>query len=512
MIAEAIDLLEESAAPVGSALSDRPGPIRETAQAPSIAILGIPFDNVTKAQTVATIEEMVASRLPHYLATANVDFLLQARRDLELRRILLEAHLVLCDGTPLVWSSRLLGNPLPERVAGSDLVPLLIRIAEKKQYRVFFLGGSPEVALAAVTNLNAQHPKLIIAGHFSPPFSPLHEMDHDQIKQRIRAAKPDLLFVSFGCPKQEKWISMHYRSLGVPVSVGVGATIDFLAGKVKRAPKWMQRTGCEWVFRAAQEPRRLLGRYLKGLWWFSGAIARQWWRMQLMDGKKKTMPPTTPGQGQLTWKTVRLPARLDIETVRRDTLLCEQALATSRQCFLDLSRVEFMDSTGIGLLIRLQKKARVTGQQLILVSPSKAVLSSLNMMRLREFFTIARDFSEAQRILKNTAETNPVLLQKNYFPSKAALFWRGEVTAANADQVWEMTQAHIASRAKTKDPLQIDLSSLDFIDSTGAELMLRARKNAIQHGLKLHFVGTRTNVKSVLRLSKLESLVLGTEQ
>src|SRR5437868_3812546 len=108
-----------------------------------IAILGVPFDNVTTAQTVAMVERMVASRQPHYIVTANVDFLVQAREDVELRRILLDAHLVLCDGTPLVWASRLLGNPLPERVAGSDLVPLLIETAAGKKFRLFFLGAAP---------------------------------------------------------------------------------------------------------------------------------------------------------------------------------------------------------------------------------------------------------------------------------------------------------------------------------------------------------------------------------
>src|SRR5204863_7323265 len=111
-------------------------------------------------------------------------------------------------------------------------------------------------------------------------FAKLLEMDHEEIKRRIQSAQPDLLFVSFGCPKQEKWISMHYRALGVPVAAGVGATIDFLAGHVKRAPDWMQRIGTEWLFRLAQEPRRLFRRYLKDLWGFGWAFLAQWWQLQ----------------------------------------------------------------------------------------------------------------------------------------------------------------------------------------------------------------------------------------
>src|SRR5215470_668467 len=120
---------------------------------PPIAILGVPFDNVTTAETIEAIGRMVVSRQPHYLVTANVDFLVQAQEDVELRRILFDAHLVLCDGTPLLWASRLLGNPLLERVAGADLVPLLLRAAADKGYRVFLLGATPESAAHAVDNL-----------------------------------------------------------------------------------------------------------------------------------------------------------------------------------------------------------------------------------------------------------------------------------------------------------------------------------------------------------------------
>src|SRR5262249_32142031 len=185
-------------------------------------------------------------------------------------------QLVLCDGTPLVWASRLLGQPLPERVAGADLVPELIRLSARRKHRLFFLGATEDSAVQAVANVHARYPHLEIA-HYSPPFRPLHEMDHAEILKRIRAAEPDVLLVAFGCPKAEKWIAMHYRDLGVPVAIGVGATIDFLAGRVKRAPVWMQRSGLEWVFRLIQEPRRLCGRYAKDLWVFGRRILSQWW-------------------------------------------------------------------------------------------------------------------------------------------------------------------------------------------------------------------------------------------
>src|SRR5258706_1542894 len=163
-----------------------------------IAMLGIAFDNTTLAETLQRIQAMVASRQPHYVVTPNVDFLVQARRDVELRRILLDADLVVCDGTPLVWASRLLGNPLPERVAGADLVPQLLRVAAGKKFRLFFLGATPEANAEAADKVHAQYPGVIMAGHYSPPFRSLLGMDHGEIVRRIRAARPDLLFVAFG--------------------------------------------------------------------------------------------------------------------------------------------------------------------------------------------------------------------------------------------------------------------------------------------------------------------------
>src|SRR3954467_8625386 len=265
-------------------------------EASPIAILGVPFDNISGTETIRMIEQMVLSRRPHYLATANVDFLVQAAHDVELRRILFDAHLVLCDGTPLVWASRLLGNPLPERVAGSDVVPLLLELAAEKGFRPFFLGASQESLEKAVAKVRQKYPKLKLAGYYSPPYNTLLEMDHEEIRTRILRAQPDLLFVGFGCPKQEKWINMHYRSLGVPVSVGIGGTIDFLAGKLARAPLWMQKSGTEWIFRLAQEPKRLLRRYCKDLWHFSGAILAQFWHLRFRKARRSFSPESPQPQ------------------------------------------------------------------------------------------------------------------------------------------------------------------------------------------------------------------------
>src|ERR1044071_1296571 len=157
------DGLDTSSAPAGyeeaylaKTASVSPG----STSRPPLAMLGVPIDNLTTDEAIQKIIEMVDSRRPHYVVTANVDFLVQAQTDIELRRILFDAHLVLCDGTPLLWASKLLGNPLPERVAGADLVPLLIRIAARRSYRLFLLGATPDSAEQAVINLQRKYPDL----------------------------------------------------------------------------------------------------------------------------------------------------------------------------------------------------------------------------------------------------------------------------------------------------------------------------------------------------------------
>jgi N-acetylglucosaminyldiphosphoundecaprenol N-acetyl-beta-D-mannosaminyltransferase len=477
---------------------------------PPIAILGVPFDNVTAAETIETIERMVASRQPHYFVTANVDFLVQAQEDIELRRILFDAHLVLCDGTPLFWASRLLGNPLPERVAGADLVPLLLRAAAEKGYRVFLLGATPESATQAVQNLKKLHPNLIIADHYSPPFNKLLEMDHEEIKQRIVAAKPDLLFVSLGCPKQEKWISMHYRSLGVPVCAGVGATIDFLAGTVKRAPVWIQRIGAEWAYRLAQEPRRLFKRYFKDFWVFGLKILSQLWHLQVRSRTEPKIKRCAPVRAEENWQWIKLPDRLDLAAVREDALLMDQVLADGRHCILEMDNVKFIDSTGVGLLIRVQKKIRATGRQLVLLNPSVAVRHALDLMRLQHFFDCAPDFASARQLIESRSREQTGAVRLRSPAAINPLLWQGEIMAANAEEVWSTTESHINS--KRGRALTIDLSNVRFIDSTGLGIMVRAKKLAQREQVKLEFVHPQPSVQNVVHIAKLEQFLFGSPQ
>ena len=452
------------------------------------------------------VEEMVQSRQPHYLATANVDFTVQALEDEELRRILFDAHLVLCDGTPLLWASRLLGNRLPERVAGSDLVPILIDLAAQKDYRIYFLGGRPDIIERAIENVTSQHPNLNVVGWDSPAFAPLHEMDHAAIRARIQAARPDMLFVSFGCPKQEKWIAMNYRALDVPVCVGVGATIDFLAGEMSRAPSWMRRCGLEWSFRLLQEPRRLFRRYVKDFWVFGRGLLRQWLLLRPGGLAMAVRPPLAQWDEA---SMLALPDRLDAAFVTGAAALWESLADVGATLLADASRVGFIDSTGVGALIRLRKRLRANGAELILVGSSPPLLQGLDLMKLTALFLAAPDLTQARAKAAQLGLERKTPVQSRSQDLKTHLDWCGDVTAATVEDVWSRTSFLIDAHSHKQEEMAIDLEKVRFVDSTGLGFMVRVRRMARQHGLLVRFVNPSETVQRVVRMAKLEDFLLG---
>ena len=193
-----------------------------------LVIYGVPFHNVTFEEAIDWIVERVRSGRPANIVTANLDFVTQAWNDPELQRILIEADLVLADGFPMVKLSPFFGPELKGRVTGSDLTPLLAERAAKEGLSIYGLGSAAGVAEKALDLLKERHPDLTVAGTFSPTYADLLEMDHREILQRLEKAKPDMLFVAFGAPKQDKFISMHVRGWNVPVAMGVGASLDFI--------------------------------------------------------------------------------------------------------------------------------------------------------------------------------------------------------------------------------------------------------------------------------------------
>lgn len=478
---------------------------------PSIAILGVPFANLTKADAVSEIVRMIGSGKPHYLATANVDFLVKATHDVELRRILNDADMVVCDGTPLLWVSRLLGNPLPERIAGADLVPTLIQVAEQKGYRVFFLGGSPEVSAKATANLKVQFPRLEIAGSYSPPSSPLLEMQHGEMIARIRAAKPDILFVSFGCPKQEKWISMNYRKMGVPVSVGVGATIDFLAGKFSRAPIWMQRCGLEWIYRLVQEPRRLFYRYTTDLIQFSAGIVSQWCRLPGNDKRQSALGKARSVRILSNAEILKAPSRLDAAFVSQRSRSWESAQMCLgvKHLICDLSSVEFIDSTGVSELIRFNKAAKKTTHSFILLAPSKTVRAALNLMKLTDFFHISSSVGAAIDLARATNDKDTPHIEFGQDGKSIRMKYQREITVENCDRLWRKSVKFLPCGDSRGARVLVDLSSVKYIDTAGIKWLLSMKKRVEETGAEFKLSHVREPIFNVIKQTKTMDTLLG---
>jgi N-acetylglucosaminyldiphosphoundecaprenol N-acetyl-beta-D-mannosaminyltransferase len=223
---------------------------------------GVLIDQLDLPAAVERIRSFLHTDGVSQIATVNLDFISIARRDPDFRDTLNEADLAVADGMPLVWVSKLLGEPLPERITGVDLVDECCRVAVEEGASVFLLGAAPGIAETAARRLRERFAGLRVAGVYAPPFGPLTEEENERILAKVRAARPDFLFVALGAPQQDVWISANRDRLDVPVCMGVGCVLDLLAGKVSRAPLWMQRTGLEWLFRLLQEPGRLWKRYI----------------------------------------------------------------------------------------------------------------------------------------------------------------------------------------------------------------------------------------------------------
>lgn len=230
---------------------------------PRVRIGSLAVSNLTWWEATRRVEELIASEGADYALTPNVDHVVQAESDPYLRRIYADCPLVLADGMPLIWASRFLGTPLKEKISGSDFLAGFGPVAARQGYRLFFLGGKDDAVEISAAILQKRFPGLRVVGTCSPPMgfenSPAASQ---QVIEAITSAAPDLIFVGLGTPKQEKWIYENRRHHRVPLSFPVGAGFDFLSGKSRRAPVWMRRSGLEWLWRLAQEPGRLSGRYL----------------------------------------------------------------------------------------------------------------------------------------------------------------------------------------------------------------------------------------------------------
>jgi N-acetylglucosaminyldiphosphoundecaprenol N-acetyl-beta-D-mannosaminyltransferase len=366
-------------------------------------LLGLPFHVITMDETIDDAVAHIKTGKPSYYITANADFIAQAYNNEALKDILFHAHRVVCDGMPLVWLSRYFKPELPERVAGSDMVFRLFAEADGRKWKVFFLGSDAKTLSQTKTILAERYPGMDVVGTFSPPFGTVDSWANEEILGQIAASKPDLLLVAVGCPKQEYWISKFHKEAGVPLSIGIGASLDFICGTQTRAPLWVQKIGMEWMWRLGTNPKRLLKRYAKDLYYLVVLANRQ---RRLTSAKSAVVSETvvrieeegTQGEecalekansSRFHWLVWR-------GEVERGTLDQHELPANyDMPLLLDLSEVSFIDSSGIGRLAKVAREARAASVAFALVQPSNVVQNVIHAMHLDAQFPMYPDKQSA---------------------------------------------------------------------------------------------------------------------
>lgn len=245
-----------------------------------VNLLDMWIDKVDVAGAVAQIDAFVrngrAQGRSYQIVTVNVDFLRLGSQNSAFRDLINTADLAAPDGKPLLWGARMLKDPLPERVTGIELIDECAALAVQNDYSIFLLGAREGVAAQAAAVLKARYPGVRIAGVYSPPIGPFSKEDDDQMVRMVQEVQPDMLFVAFGAPRQDLWIRKHMHRLNVPVCMGIGGSLDIIAGRVKRAPLWMREGGLEWLYRFSQEPARLWKRYFVDDLPVFGRLMAQW--------------------------------------------------------------------------------------------------------------------------------------------------------------------------------------------------------------------------------------------
>jgi N-acetylglucosaminyldiphosphoundecaprenol N-acetyl-beta-D-mannosaminyltransferase len=358
-------------------------------------VLGVPVDDVTMDESLerisAFVEQGRVSGRSYQVATVNVDFVVNSCADPELVTLLQRADLAIPDGMPVVWASKLIGGPLRQRVAGADLVPELAALAASRSYSMMVFGSAEGVAEKAAEILRVNNPGLIITGFGGPFFDRVTDMS-DDVLDVIRDARPDILCVALGHPKQERWIEEYRDKIDVPVLVGVGGSLDFIVGTKARAPKWMQRVGLEWTHRFATEPRRLWKRYTRDLTVFGPRVLRQ-----LRDMGKRPPNPPRPAVVQAGDALVLRPT--GSLGMPDESLMSTLSLAVGEgaRVVVDMSSVRRLDHSTASSLVSLAYELNLHDAPLVLAALSTKTARSLTRLRLDRSFTLMPDMASALR-------------------------------------------------------------------------------------------------------------------
>lgn len=489
----------------------------------TVIVLGIPLDNITLSETVERIFQMIEEYRedgkPRQVATVNVDFIVNTLawecggiRHPELLDILRRADLVTADGMPVVWMSRLQGCPLKERVTGADLVPALATEAARRGASLFFLGGCGDVGQQAADLLVRRNPGLKIAGVSSPFVYTEGEhladftAEDEAIVAEINAARPDILLIAFGNPKQELWLARNAPRLTVPVSIGIGGTFEFIVGRVSRAPLWVQKAGMEWLYRILMEPRRLWKRYAIGLFKFG---RHAWPAIRGYRAERSRIPrlPLTAPELPLDLDimVVALPVRLDALAAHTLSSSLIPVIKSSGHLILDFAQVDMVDSSGLGFLVQLWRQSVESGASLYLATVNDHVLEFFRFNRVADLFRerLCPDREQAVERLRRDRCAAAA-------PFRLADAANGAVVVALSGRLdaLAMKKIHFEELLPALEGKEclLDLTSLEFIDSSGLVALFRIQRHLEKSGGTCALYAPNDSVRQLLQMTRLDRM------
>ncbi len=476
-----------------------PSPRRAWKAPPEVLLFGIPLHNLAREEVLDFVVDRARSGVPGQIVTANLDFAFQAWRDPHMHRVHLEADLVLADGMPLVWLSRLFGPRLKERVAGSDLIFDLARTARDHGLSIYAIGGGPGVAERALRVLQERSPGLRVAGWESPPMAPLLDMDHETILRRVRSARPDILLVAFGMPKQDKWIRMHRGEWSVPVAIGVGASLDFLAGTQRRAPRWVQKIGMEWFWRMAAQPRRLARRYLTDFLYLARTLG-QLLLLRLAPAATGPGSPRPDPARVLALGAAWAPLRPLARASEADTFCrLHEPAALDRSIVLDVSGFSWLNSLELSAMARLARACRRGHHRLFVAGASPRVAGLIRLFRLYRFLvlpTSARELERRLERLRSPASRPAVRVNRAGHRLQVLLpeeFGRDVLPEAREELLRELGTGGIRE-------VVIDAGGVECVDSAGARFLRETHRMVdAGSGRSLWFLGFPKPLLETLR-------------
>lgn len=465
-------------------------------QEPNIVVLlGLPFHDLTMEETLDECASMLLEEECRYIVTANVDFTLQAQQDPDLKKIVYYADRILCDGMPLVWISRWFGRSLRQRVAGSDLVPKLLAHCAKAGHGVYFFGSDLSTLAQAKEIAERRYPGLRVAGYDAPPVGAVVEWNNDEICARMKASGARLLLVCLGCPKQERWIFAHEGQHGIPLSIGVGASLDFITGKQTRAPRLFQRLGIEWVWRMLSDPRRLTKRYAGDFSFFFRGVVRHWRR------QRRKSPPFVPPKGAAP----EVEGAIYLRWPREGTGSPEERFpfpeTLDRSVVLDLSSAFHLDSVEMGRLAMLVRACRFSGKSLILLSPSRYIRDCSGWSGIAGLAEIAESLEQAKELLAHERGEADRATFEN--PGEVWLAFNYSLDALHLEK---MTAALMAAENQAQC-LVVDLDEVDFLDSRAVGALLQSSKRMRSKGGTFYLANPRPAVREIMKLLKLDKVL-----